>query len=461
MSNTMKKGLKVFVIGSVIIVALCTAAMLILSHIYTGDTIRKGVSIGQTDVSWMTKEDAMQMLAQEHAMVAGDRHVTLAYGDRVWTISPEDIGYHYDIDDAVQQAYYIGREGNIFRKVYNSLVLASSGHQIAIGEGYDGDRLLSIFHKIKKEIDTKPKDATFTYAAGKISITRETNYRNMDIDRNIELVENQLRKGIFGNIELQVDERKPRLTYDELSAVNGVISSFSTKFNSNDVNRTDNIKLACSRIENRILLPGESFSMNDTLGPRTQDNGYKEAPIIFKNELVPGTGGGVCQVSSTLYNTVLLAGLDVIERMHHSIPLTYISPGRDATINENSIDFRFVNDSGYPVVLKAYVSGSRLYISMLGKKRDDGLVIKLKTQTIGVYEPKPDEIVLDYTLPYGHEVVERKAVKGVRVIVYREAYKNDNLEWREKLSEDYYKPIQGIIRVSSDLYKISQSSISN
>ncbi len=450
MSDTMKKGFKGFVIGSAIVAALCAAGLLIISRIYTGDTIRKGVKIGQTDVSWMTAEDARLMLAEEHENNSGGRHIELTYKDRVWTIAPEDIGYHYDIDEAVQQAYHIAREGSVFSKIYNSLLLANGGHQVEIGEGYDSDRLLSIFHKIKKEIDSKPKDAALTYAAKKINITRETDYRNLDIDRNIELVENQLRKGIFGTIELQVDERKPRLTYDELSAVNGVISNFSTQFNRNDVNRTDNIKLACSRIDNRILLPGESFSMNSVLGPRTRDNGYKEAPIIFKNELVPGTGGGVCQVSSTLYNTVLLAGLDVIERTHHSMPLTYISPGRDATINEGSIDFRFVNDSGYPVVLKAYVSGSRLYISLLGKKREDGLVIRLKTQTIGVYMPKPDEVIIDNTLPNGQKVVERKAVKGVRVVVYREAYKNDSLEWREKLSEDYYKPIRGIIRVSSD-----------
>jgi vancomycin resistance protein YoaR len=199
--------------------------------------------------------------------------------------------------------------------------------------------------------------------------------------------------------------------------------------------------------------------MNRILGPRTQDNGYKEAPIIFKNELVPGTGGGVCQVSSTLYNTVLLAGLDVIERTHHSMPLTYVSPGRDATINENSIDFRFVNDSAYPVCLNAGVIGNRLIISMLGRKRDDGLVIRLKTQTIAVYTPKPEEIILDYTLPYGQKEVERKAVKGVRVILYREAYKNGELEWREKLTEDYYKPVQGRIRVSSDLYRMNLKGI--
>ncbi|HEX2945787.1 MAG TPA: VanW family protein [Clostridia bacterium] len=458
MSDSVKKGLKAFIAGLAIVVVLFAAGMLLLSNIYTGDTIRKGVHIGQTDVSWMSADNARQLLLEEHAK-GGERYITLTYGDKVWTISPEDIGYHYDIENAVQQAYKIGREGNIFKKLYDSLLLASRENQVPVGEGYDSDRLLLVLHKIKKEIDSEPRDAVLSYESGKISITRETNYRNLDIDRNIELIENQLIKGVFGNIALQVDERKPRLTYDGLSAINGVISSFSTRFNRSDLNRTDNIKLASSRINNRIILPGESFSMNETLGPRTQDNGYKEAPIIFKNELVPGTGGGVCQVSSTLYNTVLLAGLDVIERTHHSMPLTYISPGRDATINENSIDFRFVNDSGYPICLKAGVSGNRLIISMLGRKRDDGLVISLKTQTVAVYLPKPDEIILDYTLPNGQAEVERKPVKGLRVILYREAYKNGALEWREKLTEDYYKPIQGKIRVSSDLYRMNKNNI--
>jgi vancomycin resistance protein YoaR len=207
-----------------------------------------------------------------------------------------------------------------------------------------------------------------------------------------------------------------------------------------------------------IILPGESFSMNKALGPRTHENGYKEAPIIFKNELVPGTGGGVCQVSSTLYNTVLLAGLDVIEREHHSMTLSYISPGRDATITEDSIDFRFVNNLDYPICLHAAVNGNVLNISILGKKRDDGLLIKLRTEVIRMYNPKPDIVILDNTLEYGQTVTERKAKKGIRVALYREAYKDNKLQWRQKLTEDYYKPIQGKIRVSSDLYESYKSA---
>jgi len=292
------------------------------------------------------------------------------------------------------------------------------------------------------------------YVKGVIEFRQESITRMLDIDRNTELVENQLRKRDFGKIELLVEEKKPHIVYDEIKDIDCVISHFSTVFSTGDVNRSDNIRLACSRIDNRIMLPGEEFSMNQALGPRTLENGYKEAPVILKSELVSGMGGGVCQVSSTLYNTVLLAGLKVTERMHHSIPLTYISPGRDATINEDSIDFRFINSLDYPVCLQTDVNGRTLNIRILGKKSEDGTVYKLKTETIALYPPEPDEVIVDNTLQYGEEVVERKAIKGVRVALYREAYKKGTLLWKEKLTEDYYKPVRGKVRVSSFLFDI-------
>ena len=174
---------------------------------------------------------------------------------------------------------------------------------------------------------------------------------------------------------------------------------------------------------------------------------------MLKNELVPGTGGGVCQVSTTLYNSVLLAGLDVVEREHHSMPLTYISPGRDATITGDAIDFRFVNNQKNPICINADVNGNKLNISILGKKSTDGTSIRLKTQVIGVYKPKPEKIVIDHSLLPGQKVIDRKPANGIRVILYREAYKAGKLQRREKLTEDYYKPIQGITKVSSDLYQ--------
>jgi len=338
------------------------------------------------------------------------------------------------------------------------MLLSFQGQQLEIGENYDKDKLQSFLKKIKNECDSIEKNAEMAYVKGVIEFTHENIGRKLDIDRNTELVENHLRERDFGTIELLIEEQKPNIVYDEIKDIDSVISHFSTVFSTGDINRSDNIRLACSMIDNKILMTGEEFSMNQALGPRTLENGYKEAPVILKSELVSGMGGGVCQVSSTLYNTVLLAGLKVTERTHHSIPLTYISPGRDATINEDSIDFRFINTLDYPICLQTDVNGKTLNIRILGKKNEDGNTIKLKTETIAVYPPEPDELILDNTLQYGEKIIERKAINGMRVVLYRETYKNGTLLWKEKLTEDYYKPVRGKARVSSFLFDIHQAT---
>ncbi len=453
MSEAFKKAAGRILLVVLVIGIIAVAALMILAGIYTGDTIRKGITIEQADVSWLSSQDAQELVAKTIKQKHNEEKITLVYKDKKWDFNLKDIGYSYLVENAVKQAYYIGRTGNIFHKVYNALLLSRNGQLLEVEVSYDREKVKEILTKVKKDIDSIGKNAEISYLNKKISFMKETLQRNLDVDRNLKLVENQLVKRDFADIELVVDELKPKVLYDEIKVIDRVISHYSTKFNTSDTNRTDNIKLACNRINNVILLPGEAFSMNKALGPRTLENGYKEAPIIFKNELVQGTGGGVCQVSSTLYNTVLLAGLDVIEREHHSMTLSYISPGRDATITEDSIDFRFVNNLDSPVCLQASVKGNTLNISMLGKKRDDGLIFKLKSEVIKIYSPKPDIVTLDDTLQYGQKITERKAKKGIRVVLYREAYRDNKLQWRQKLTEDYYKPIQGKISLSSDLYQ--------
>lgn len=459
MSEAFRKTAGRMLLVLLVIGIIAAVALMTLTHIYAGDTIRKGIVIEQADVSWLTSQDAQELVEETIKQKHNEEKITLGYRNHTWDVRLEDIDYRYLVENAVNQAYCIGRSGNIVQKVYDAVLLSGNGQQLEVEESFDRQKLKAIVEKIKKECDSVGKNAEISYVNGKISFKEESLHRNLDVDRNLKLIENQLIKRDFADMELLVKEEKPKIVYDEIKAIEGVVSHYSTKFNKSDTNRTDNIKLACSRISNVLLMPGEVFSMNKALGPRTHENGYKEAPIIFKNELVPGTGGGVCQVSSTLYNTVLLAGLDVIEREHHSMTLSYISPGRDATITEESIDFRFVNDLDSPIFLHAAVNGNVLNISILGKKRDDGLLIKLKTEVIKMYSPKPDIVILDNTLQYGQKVTERKAKKGIRVALYREAYKDNKLQWRQKLTEDYYKPIQGKIRVSSDLYQSYNTTI--
>ena len=457
MANIKMTGWKkcLFII-SVIIITLAIV-LLILAYIFTGDTLRKGIKIEQTNVSWLSSEEAKNQVAQNLERAYPQESIKLIYGEQHWDLKLKDIDYKFLVDDAVDQAFSIGRTGSFFQKVYSSVLLSLNGQQLKVGAYYQKDKLQSFLKKIKNNCDTTGKNAEITYVNGSIKFSNEQIGKMLDIDRNTELVENHLSKRNFGTIELQIDELKPHILYDEIKEINDVISHYSTRFSTGDLNRSDNIRLACSRIDNSILLPGEAFSMNEALGPRTLENGYKEAPVILKSELVAGTGGGVCQVSSTLYNTVLLAGLEVIERAHHSMPLSYIKPGRDATINEDSIDFRFVNSSDYPVCIQADINGNILNISMLGKKTEDGNIYKIKTEIIAEYPPKPEEVILDDTLQYGEKVIEREAITGLRVVLYRETYRDGVLLSREKLTEDYYKPIQGKVRVGSNLFDIYQT----
>jgi vancomycin resistance protein YoaR len=452
MAGTDSKKLRRVVMVFAALLAVLASAFMILAYYYTGDTIRKGISIEETDVSWLSADDARQLVSTRLMESIPGKKIVLVYGQRKWEVDLEEIEYSFKVDDAVQKAFYTGRDGSIFHKVYNSILISRNGKQFEVEESFNRKKLRKILESIKKECDSTAKNAEMVYNNGKFTFKRERVYRNLDIDRSLELVENQLLNRDFSEAGLIVEEKKPEITYDKIKVIDSVLSSFSTKFNRSDINRTDNIKLACSRINNRLLMPGETFSMNSMLGPRTHENGYKQAPIIFKNELVPGTGGGVCQVSSTLYNSVLLAGLDVTEREHHSMTLSYISPGRDATITEDSIDFKFVNNLEHPICISARVSGNTLDISILGKRSSDGTVIKLRTKTIGVYKPKPEKIVVDHSLPLGQKVIDQKARNGIRVVLYREAYKDGKLQWSEKLTEDYYKPLQGVTKVSTDLY---------
>jgi vancomycin resistance protein YoaR len=443
---------KKWIYGLIIAVMAFAAVILLLASIFTGDTIRKGIRIEQTDVSWLTVNEAKKQVAEKLESSYPGKSIKLAYGEQQWDLPLDDIGYGFAIDETVGRAFSVGRNGGMLNKVLRSMQLLLNKQQFRVEADFDRSELRKVLERLKKEIDSDGKDAEIAYTDENIKFTKETVGKSLDIDRSIDLVDNQLKKRDFRPVKLQVDERKPHIVYSEIGEINSVVSYFSTRFNSSDINRSDNIRLACSRINGTVLLPGEEFSANEALGPRTTEDGYKEAPVIINNELTEGTGGGVCQVSSTLYNTVLLAGLDVTERVHHSMILSYISPGRDATINEDTPDLKFINDSEYPVCLQAEVTGNKVGIRILGKKRDDGKVIRLKTQTLEVVEPENEEIILDGSLSFGEKVIEKKAVKGIRVALYKQIYNNGDLISEEKLTEDYYKPVRGKVRVSSDLF---------
>jgi len=317
--------------------------------------------------------------------------------------------------------------------------------------------LRSILEDIKNEIDQKEVNASAIFQNGKVIFNEEVIGKNVDIDKNLNMIENILLEKNFSPIELIVEDIYPRVRYSDISVISKVISVFSTSFNPQKVDRSYNIKLACDRINNIILLPGDTFSMDKALGPRTISNGYRNAPVIVKGKILEGVGGGVCQVTTTLYVAVLKSKLEVVERKPHSMPLSYVEPGQDATISEGYIDFKFKNNKDYPILISAQVSGGNIIIRIVGIEEETNQTVRLKSVVVKKLNPEKEIVVFDENVPVGEVVVEKAAVTGQKVVVYRETYdQNNKLIEREKISEDTYLPVRGIIRVNPANRQFSQ-----
>ncbi|MFZ5989022.1 MAG: VanW family protein [Bacillota bacterium] len=441
----------------IVIVTVLFLILLLLVWVFVllnQKTFYQGVKVEGIDVSGLDMNKAKVLMQEKLERASSGKKIVLKHEDMLWEIDTKDISYGFLVDDALKNAYMLGREGNLPVRLKTIFDLRlNNKDSLTIRPTFSKARLLSIIRDIKSQVDKKEKNASVVYKNGNITFDKEIIGQIIDIDKNMNLIENKILERDFSLIVLDVQKVYPKVLYDDISDIEEVVASFSTSFNPNKANRSYNIKLACERINNKLLLPGDVFSMDSVLGPRTIENGYKDAPVIIKSKLIEGTGGGVCQVTTTLYVAVLKAKLDVVERTSHSLPLGYVEPGQDATIAEGYIDFKFRNNKQHAVLVSASVVGSRIVIRLVSKKDAFNYNVKLRSVVIERMNPGKDEIVVDATVPDGSMVFDRESVQGLKVAVYRETYDNNKLVEREKISEDVYKPVRGRVRVSPNYYR--------
>lgn len=227
------------------------------------------------------------------------------------------------------------------------------------------------------------------------------------------------------------------------------LAYFSTRYDSGNVGRTTNLSLASKKINNYVVQPGEVFSYNKVVGKRSVEAGYKEAAIYTANGVENGIGGGICQISSTLYQAVLKANLEIVERHNHSYVTSYLGAGLDATVSYGSLDFKFKNSRKYPVKITAAVSGGVATVSVYGIKEDPDYVVEV-TASVTSRIPAPENRIEDPSLPAGQEVVVKKGTDGCRSVTYKTVYDtNGNKISSQQISADYYGTIAREIKVGT------------
>jgi vancomycin resistance protein YoaR len=235
-------------------------------------------------------------------------------------------------------------------------------------------------------------------------------------------------------LSIPLREVAPIVTADHLGGINTLLATYSTGLGGSSRNRRHNIRVACAAIDGTVLMRGDVFSYNQIVGPRTERAGFRTAPVIIHGELVPGTGGGICQVSTTLYNVALLGDLKIVRRSHHQFPVHYVPPGRDATVAYGSLDLRFANSLPGPVALDVKTAGSRVVVRLYGTaacKREVQLVSSRVTRT----RPRA-------------AAGGGPALPGKRVTVTRVVRLADGTVRREVISHDSYAPAPKSSRAS-------------
>ena len=298
---------------------------------------------------------------------------------------------------------------------------------------------------LKDRLDRQPESARLNLSKRKLIV--ETWGQRLDVDGTLYAIANALGKG-KKKAHLVFERERPKRLAKELGNVefDTVLGSFETRYNRarRYAARTFNLRLAASRLDGTVLLPGEIFDFNDVVGPRDEANGYKVAPVIAEGELVDGIGGGTCQISGTLHGAAFFAGLKIVERYPHTRPSSYIKMGLDATVVYPTINFRIKNPFKFPIVLHETVKSGKVRAEILGKRQSKLVTLIRRIDSAIPYEELER---LDPKLPSGTRVLGQRGIPGFKLHRYR-ILRDGNHAVRQRW-DDVYPPTTQIVRVGT------------
>jgi vancomycin resistance protein YoaR len=307
-----------------------------------------------------------------------------------------------------------------------------------------GERVAGALSRLSVPVSA-PRNARFVVVNGRVTVVDGAPGTQVDASATALALEGALKSG-SDRFEIALSRREPDIARADLEAmgITRQLSSFTTHFRLGQDGRDVNINLAASAIRGTVVNIGGVFSLNAVTGPRNKGTGYKEALVFSHGKVVPGIGGGVCQVSSTTYQAALRAGLRIVERRSHSMAVSYLAPGLDATTYYPTVDLKFQNTTRGPILMWTEVRGNALIVSVYGSGARP--TVQIKTVMRKTMQPRK-RVVYVTSLPHNRQVVEEVGRPGYVVTSYRLVYQSGRVVRREELATDEYQPRDWIIRV--------------
>ncbi|MGE4214900.1 MAG: VanW family protein [Anaerotignaceae bacterium] len=445
-------GKKGIVLGLIAIVAIATGTFgyikyrdaqnekSIQKHLDV-ETIYDGITINGQPVGGLSIDSAISELQESLNKPILSNEILISHGEVQKTIKFAEIDAQYDVEDAAFTAYQIARNGDIENRYSVYQELEKNGMDINTNFVYDDAKLDKILEEINKDVTIEAQDSQLKRENGNFAITDEVVGYTMNVAKTKADVVDLLEEAKGGKVNVTGDVTEPKIKKEDNEKSTSLLGTFYTKYTgSESLGRNINLRVGCEHITGTVVKPGDVFSMNETLGDQTYENGYRNAAVIVNGKLEDGLAGGVCQISTTLYNAVVKAELDVVERRNHSLAVAYVPLGQDAAIAGNYTDFKFKNSTDYPIYVEAYIANGKLVTNVYGyEEHDSGRTVELEHVYIGSIPKPAEKVTEDPNLPLGERVVTYTGKVGHKVSTYKKIYENGTLLSSEWFSDSTYK----------------------
>ena len=360
-----------------------------------------------------------------------------------------ELGFEINTSTATDEIFSCIPSGFGWANLVKRYKALQAGIAASIPFTYSEEKLRSFIEDVKSQSDRDVREPFFDFENH--TIAEGLHGRRLDVNATLDEIPLTLTSIKSLSLNAVLERTEPKTDISELKGIDPTnpLASFTTKFNARKVGRSHNIGLLSSKFKGVVVKPGEQFSFNKISGPRTKEEGYREAPEYINHRIIIGYGGGSCQVSTTLYNAALLSGMKVDERTPHSRVIDYVPYGRDATVNYTSgVDFRFTNVLKHSVVVwsRSDTKAGRLTFEVFGNPEDRQNIEITNSYTRIMRDASAEQRIIDRALAPGKEVVEDKGTNGIRVRTWRHFIQPDGSRRTEELFYDVIAPVSRIVR---------------
>ncbi len=447
-----KQSKRKIIIVSIISLMVLTISICIYRIIqsinYWNNLIYPCIYIKNIDVGGMKRNEALQVINLSYIDKIKNKEINLNYDNLHYFLRLSKLGVKTNIENVLDEAMSYGKDASIINKF--KILFKKQRVDFDFKVEMDDSSLNNELNNLLKKIYKDPINAKLNIDQGKFILTKEEDgiaVDNAELGNRIKACINNYNDENI-SIYIPVKVVKAKIKYDMLKEINGALSSFTTNLRNSQEGRVKNIEKGVAAINGTIILPGETFSFNDVVGDTSRDRGYFPAPEILHGKLEQGYGGGICQVSSTLYGAILRSNIQPTMRQHHSFPVNYVPEGLDATIVYGLIDFKFKNIYDCPIYIKGSVKNKNVTFSVYSD------VSFLKGRTYDFYStnkkiiPAKSIYVDDPNLNEGIFETRVKPRDGVICDIYRITYdKNGNILEDKFVYKDTYSSINEIVAV--------------